>query len=236
MNRFVRGNNGTFILISNGTLGLGLTLVKKFLAMGYNVVTFGSNIYDVESVIKETSEHRKSLFIKSVDITNFNELSVFCAEAKILYGKPSVLINNTSSIDPNLRVGDLSGPEIHNSINANLVGHVSLTSIVIKSIQDTGIVINISPSVEKDALGASLHNASKAGMEAFTLSLYKEYGVRTFLINTQRIFTSEAQTPFLVMYKLLDAHNKELVWSRNRSNSDAVNTIVHLCQHNNSKL
>jgi NADP-dependent 3-hydroxy acid dehydrogenase YdfG len=234
-----------FILVSNGTSGTSLTLVKKLLAIGYNVAIFGSCAYNVESLIKETLDTKERIFAKCVDITNYKELFIFYNECKMLFGKAFVLINNFDCIVSSQSIDKISSSEIYESINSNLVGHIYLTTIVVKEMQYSnnvrqGIVININPSKEIGTLNSSLSNTSIAGLNAFISILSKDHNIRTMSFDSEyanvKSQLSEAETPLLAIYKLFNLHTKEVIWSRNKREDTIVDAIVYLCEASSSKL
>ena len=241
----IRKSYTGFILVSNGTSATSLLLVKKLLAIGYNVVTFGSCIYNVEFLIKETYDHKERIFAKCVNITNYKELFTFYNEAKMLYGKAFVLINNFDYIVPHRSLDKITNSDIYDSINTNLVGHMYLTTIVVREMKycdnvRQGIVINVSPLKEIGMLNASLYNASIVAMNTFVSGLSKDYNIRTISFDSEysnvKCSLSEVETPFLAMYKLFNLHTKEVILSRNRSEDTVVDAIIYLCEASNSKL
>lgn len=172
------------ILISGGGSGLGLVLVRYFLARGHKVATFTrSNNKDLNQ-LKEL--HPESLFIDEFDITDISSLKLFIRNVRRHFSTIDVLINNVGYLFEGL----LSFTNDH-EIDTTLATNIASPFIMIREVSNImmlkkdGVIINISSiNSVKGHKGVSLYSLSKAAMDGVTRSLAKELGPLNIRVNS----------------------------------------------------
>jgi 3-oxoacyl-[acyl-carrier protein] reductase len=172
------------VIISGGTRGLGLELVKFCLDNGWPVVTFArKSTKEIEFLLEK---FRSNLFFKTLDITNYDEVKKLVKEAteryKIIYG----LVNNAAIGQDNL-LTHTSDDVIHNIISINLEAQIILTKYVIRQMILNGnggrILFISSIAGIRGYSGLTVYSASKGALNSFVRSLAHEVGERGILVN-----------------------------------------------------
>lgn len=183
MNQY--GNNKGCIIISGGTRGLGLNLVKFCIQKGYPVLTFARNITkEIEEIIQLNEDLLVFTKADLQDIRSLKDIVNLAIERfKAIYG----LVNNAAIGQDNL-LTHTTDDEIHRILTVNLEAQIILTKYVIRKmiLQDTGgRIVNISSIVGlRGYSGLTVYSATKAAIEAFSRSLAREVGYRNILVNS----------------------------------------------------
>jgi NAD(P)-dependent dehydrogenase (short-subunit alcohol dehydrogenase family) len=176
------------ILISGGTSGIGLELVRFYLKKGCRVATFGSSS-DILERLRSEFEGCPHLVVKRVQGEQQEELSSFVQEAEAKLGPIGVLINNAAVAGPLGPIGEATSQEIRNTVFVNLIGPISLTSLLVERMKRRriqGLIVNISSEKANGVQGASVYGATKAGLNAFSVAVAKEYeqdGISIFVFS-----------------------------------------------------
>lgn len=178
-------NNKGCIIISGGTRGLGLNLVKFCLQKGYPVLTFARNTTkEVEEIIRTSGD--LFVFVKA-DLQDLASLKNIVNLAINKYNTIYGLVNNAAIGQDNI-LTHTTDDEIHRIITVNLEAQIILTKYVIRQmiLQDFGgRIVNISSIAgSRGYSGLTVYSATKAAVEAFTRSLSREVGYRNILVNS----------------------------------------------------
>ncbi|SMC43716.1 3-oxoacyl-[acyl-carrier protein] reductase [Desulfocicer vacuolatum DSM 3385] len=173
------------VIVSGGSRGLGLALVKHLLHKGHTVVTFArKKTTEISDLILE---YHEKLYFDEVDLQDAVALKQFLIAVNQKYGRIDALINNAAIGQDHLLVHT---PEeaIHNIVNINLVAPIILTRLVLKYMllaNNGGRIVNISSiCAERGYPGLSTYSATKGALNAFTRSLAREVGERKIYINS----------------------------------------------------
>jgi 3-oxoacyl-[acyl-carrier protein] reductase len=190
MNILARNNYDVnhVVLISGGTSGIGLALVRLYRRLGFKVATFGKSLDGVLRLKKEF-EYDHMIYIDKIDITDFESIVNFYQNTKSIFGNISILINNAAISGPFCPINEVSLVDISNTINTNLTAQIYLTSIVVSNMNNNGVIINISSDAHRGNAGGSLYSAVKAGINAFTRSIAMESNIRCFSYNPGHVNT-----------------------------------------------
>jgi 3-oxoacyl-[acyl-carrier protein] reductase len=172
------------VIISGGSRGLGLEIVKYCLAQDFLVATFSRKRTPEIDLLKE--EYKEQLFFSEVDITDNDSLSCFVKEVAAkgnIYG----LINN-AAIGQDHLLANMSVKVITDIININLTSTILLTRLVLKRMMlsnNGGHIINISSICGSRGFTAlTVYSATKGAIDAFTRSLAREVGERGIFVNS----------------------------------------------------
>ena len=166
------------ILISGGTAGIGLALVRIFAKNGFNVATFSSTDEKVKRTQAEFKDQRNVL-IEKIDIRNPVVLSIFVERVEREFGPVQFLINNAAVTGHFLPNEEVSEEDISEVTDVNVRGLQHLTGIVQQRIQATNtinsVTINLSSITAEGIAGIGSYSASKAAVNTFSASLAKEH-------------------------------------------------------------
>jgi len=119
------------------------------------------------------------------DVSKPEQIKSLFAETKKAYGKVDVLVNNAGIYD--FQPLDSITPEhFHKQFDLNVLGLLLTTQEAVKLIgPNGGSIINISSIVGQMPVGqASVYSATKAAVDAITVSLSQELGPKKIRVNS----------------------------------------------------
>ncbi len=126
-------------VISGGTKGIGKALVKKFVAIGFDVFTCARHEEDLRSLKEELAKsHEKStVFIKQADLSARGEVMEFADFIRENTTTVDVLINNTGVFIPGAVSTEEEGV-LEMMINTNLYSAYHLTRGLLPLVRASG--------------------------------------------------------------------------------------------------
>lgn len=181
--------------ITGASKGLGLTLVKKLLADGFQVAATSRN---EQALIQEIGEKSEDFLPLEVDIVN--EESVKNAIDKTLehFGKIDVLVNN-AGYGQFGTLEELSDREARANFDVNVFGVLNVVRHVMSHFrtQSSGHIFNISSIGGYTAgfPGAGIYCATKFAVAALTESLAAE--AKAFGVKATIVYPGYFRTDFL---------------------------------------
>jgi 3-oxoacyl-[acyl-carrier protein] reductase len=171
------------ILITGGASGLGRTMATHLLGKAANVIVVDRNAEMLEQL------HTEFPGIKcyTADLTDHAQVETLVAGIFTEYGKLHVLVNNAGIIHSEPLVNILSRDDVKHSIdnwhktidvNLNAVFYVTVNvaAQMVKS-RSKGVIINISSISSYGNMGQSAYSATKAALNALTVTWSKELGM-----------------------------------------------------------
>lgn len=173
------------IIISGGSRGLGLALVRHFLAAGDAVATFSrSPTSDVET-LKTDGATADRFFYASADATDSDAIQGFVGAVNERFGRIDALVNNAGIARDGV-IATMPDDQIRQLLEVNLAGTLMLTREVVRMMLLTasGRIVNISSILGlRGYSGLSAYSATKAGLIGMTASLARELGSRGITVN-----------------------------------------------------
>ncbi|PAD28286.1 SDR family NAD(P)-dependent oxidoreductase [Paenibacillus sp. 7523-1] len=175
-------------LVTGGSTGIGLGIMKKFLSSGeWNVVSISRSGKKIEYAKEELKDFDENYEFITGDILNESSLQEILNVLSNKYYSIDSLVNCAGIIYPG-GIEGLSLDDWKKSIDVNLTGAFSTTQIFLEMLKASNIpsVINIS-SISSTLGGSSIaYSVSKAGMDMLTKTLAKElseYKIRVNSVN-----------------------------------------------------
>jgi len=223
------------LLISGGSRGLGLALVRHLLAGGHAVATFARGATPaVEALARE---HPDRFLFTALDARDARATQGFVGTVAERFGGIDGLVNNAAVGQDHLLV-NLSPERITELLEINVRAPVLLTRAVVRHMLvegRKGRIVNITSICgSRGYAGLTVYSATKGAMDAFTRSLARELGPRGILVNaiapgfflsemssvlapeqvetirrrtpTERLVTDEDVVPFLDLFLFGDAN------------------------------
>lgn len=174
------------VIISGGSKGLGLALVRAFVAAGKRVATFSrSRTPEIDDLIERDTRGARFLW-RQVDNTDGAALTHFVSEVAEGWGGVNALVNNAGvSHDGLLTL--MREEAIEQMIAVNLMGTILLTQSCSKWMirANRGAIVNIaSVNAIRGHTGVAVYSATKAALDGFTRSLARELGARNIRVNS----------------------------------------------------
>jgi NAD(P)-dependent dehydrogenase (short-subunit alcohol dehydrogenase family) len=159
------------IVITGAGVGLGRTLARRFAADGDRVVLLGRTASKVEAAAAEIGERALAI---GCDVSQPDQVRQAFAQIASRFPKIDVLINNAAFFEPST-VAEASDEHIFRTIGTNLLGAMYCARAAIPMMERGGHIINVSSeSIELPFAHLIAYQASKAGLERFSLSLHRE--------------------------------------------------------------
>ncbi|GIX30207.1 MAG: NAD(P)-dependent oxidoreductase [Porticoccaceae bacterium] len=172
----------TFVITGAGA-GLGRALARRFAADGHRVVLLGRTPGKVEAAAAEIGENALALACDVSDPASVE--SAFSAIGERC-GRIDVLINNAALFEPfELERG--SPEQILAIVLTNLAGTILCSRAALPWMERGGHIVNVSSeSVAMPFPHLSVYQATKAGVERFTESLFRELEPRGIRVSCVR--------------------------------------------------
>ncbi|MGB3622491.1 MAG: SDR family oxidoreductase [Ketobacter sp.] len=159
------------IVITGAGVGLGRALARRFASDGDSVILLGRTFAKVEAAAAEIGEHALAI---ACDVSSPDSVRNAFNQIAEKFPKVDVLINNAAVFEPFL-VADATDTQIMSAITTNLVGPILCSRAVIPMMDSGGYIINVSSeSVDIPFPHLAVYQSSKAGLERFSLSLFRE--------------------------------------------------------------
>ena len=162
------------VVVTGGARGIGLEVVKRFLAEGHKVAVLSNMDAEIEGAT-----------VYKCDVANFNTVEEVAKKVVADFGGVDVLVNNAGITRDNLALR-MSEEEFDSVIAVNLKGVFNCCRHFMRSIMrsSAGRIINLSSvSGLHGNAGQVNYAASKAGVIALTKTLARELGGKGVTVN-----------------------------------------------------
>jgi 3-oxoacyl-[acyl-carrier protein] reductase len=173
-------------VVTGAAKGIGASIAKHFAAEGAKVVVnYASSKEGADNVVKEITNKGGIAIAVQGDVSNEADVTRLFDETKKAFGTLDILVNN-AVFQQFLPVEQASVAAFHQHFNVNVLGPVLTIQAALKLFGETGgTIINISSGASKSPMaGVSFYSATKAALDALTISLSKELGAKNVRINS----------------------------------------------------
>jgi 3-oxoacyl-[acyl-carrier protein] reductase len=172
------------ILVTGGSRGLGLAIVRTLLGRGDSVATFARN--STQEIEKLLADYPNKFDFSEGDMFNSKVFNGLVKGFEKKLGGLTGLVNNAGTVSEAL----LARQDVENIemlLEVNLKGPLLLTREVSRGmmIRKFGRIVNISSIVSVSGYkGTAAYSATKGGLNAMTRALARELGGRNITVNT----------------------------------------------------
>jgi len=177
---------GKVAVVTGASKGIGASIAEHLAAEGASVVVnYASSKTGADEVVKRIQEKGGKAIAVHADVSKPEQIKSLFAETKKAYGKVDVLVNNAGIYD--FKPLDSITPEhFHKQFDLNVLGLLLTTQEAVKLIgPEGGSVINISSIVGPMPVAqGSVYSATKAAVDAITVSLSQELGPKKIRVNS----------------------------------------------------
>ncbi|PTT16724.1 short-chain dehydrogenase, partial [Flavobacterium sp. HMWF030] len=173
-------------VVTGASKGIGAAIAKHFAAAGAKVViNYASSKEEADKVVKEIINNGGTAIAVQADVSKEDDVNRLFKEIEKAFGTLDILVNNAVS-QGYAPIELISVEDFHQSFNVNVLGPILTIQAALKLFGDKGgNIINISSGASKYPLqNASLYSSTKAALDAFTIALSKELGVKKVRINS----------------------------------------------------
>ena len=184
--------NGKAAIITGGTKGIGLALVRAFLGAGADVATCARNQPDEDIGFNG----KRALFVET-DVRKAEQLKKLVAKTQESFGRLDFLINNAGGSPP-VPAAEASERFNEKILALNLLAPMNLAAAAHPVMMSSGggVIINISSvsALRPNPYGAA-YGAAKAGLINLSETLAAEWGpdIRVLTLTAGLIETQDAE-------------------------------------------
>lgn len=172
------------ILVTGGSRGLGLAIVRKVAADGDRVIALARRSgADLEAAIDAAAPGR--IVFEPVDLSDIDALPEIVRSLRKAHGPVFGLVNNAGLGTEGL-LATMHNSQIEALIRLNTLSPIVLTKYVVRSMMADGHgrIVNMSSIIGSTGYnGLAAYGATKASMVGFTKSLAREVGKLGITVN-----------------------------------------------------
>ena len=176
---------GKVAVVTGGTRGIGLEIVKVFKENNAKVILFGSKSESVEKAINEL--RKEGLEVKGYypNLNDYDDIKNTIEEIVKEFGHIDILINN-AGMSANKKIEDTSAEDFENIMNLNVNAVFNVTKAVVPFMKENngGVILNTSSMVSIYGQPSGVgYPASKFAVNGITKSLARELAPFNIRVN-----------------------------------------------------
>jgi 3-oxoacyl-[acyl-carrier protein] reductase/7-alpha-hydroxysteroid dehydrogenase len=178
---------GKVAVVTGGTRGIGLAIVKKFLENGCKVVLFGSRQETVDKALSALRAENPAWEVEGrcPNLGDPEQMDAVIRDVAEKYGRLDILVNN-AGISQRTKLYDYQPGEFEKIMELNVTAmfHAILPAAKIMKAQGGGVILNTSSMVSISGQSAGVgYPTSKFAVNGLTLSLARELGPDNIRVN-----------------------------------------------------
>ncbi|HYZ83657.1 MAG TPA: glucose 1-dehydrogenase [Bryobacteraceae bacterium] len=178
--------NGKVAVVTGASKGIGASIAEQLALEGASVVVnYASSKAGADSVVKRIEAAGGKAIAVQADLSKPEQVARLFEETKKAFGRLDILVNNAGVYE--FRPIESVTPEhFYRHFDLNVLGLLLATQEAVKLIgPEGGSIINISSIVSQMPVpSASVYSATKAAVDAITISLSRELGPRKIRVNS----------------------------------------------------
>ncbi len=172
-----------YVVVTGGTRGLGLAIVRQLVRDGFNVIALGRQKTEMLEAL--AAEHPNQVHFEAFDFVNTSEIYGLSKRISDTYGRIYGLVNN-AAIGSDGVLATMHESDIREVLAVNVEAPILLTKYLLRPmmLNKEGRIVNISSIMANTGFsGLSVYGASKSAMTGFTRSLCREVGRMGVTVN-----------------------------------------------------
>ena len=229
---------GKVAVVTGGTRGIGLAVVKSYLNNGAKVILFGSKKESVQKALDELKAENKKYEVEGMypNLTNYAEVEKAISNIAKKYGKIDILVNN-AGISAMASVYNYNPEEFDNLIklNVNAVFYGIRAVAPIMKANGGGVIINTSSMVSLYGQPAGCaYPASKFAVNGLTKSLARELAADGIRVNAVAPGVTDTDMVANLPEQVREGIKKTIPLGRIGTPEDVANAFLYLASENAS--
>ncbi|WP_294345822.1 SDR family oxidoreductase [Prosthecochloris sp.] len=186
------------IVVTGSSRGIGLGLARAFLAKGCRVVISSHTASNLELAMAELkkSDLAGDCYSHVADMTVLSEVETLWNKSTEDLGRVDIWINNAGAAHPMQPFWKLSGDEIKNTVDVNLMGTIYGSHVAMRGMiaQGSGHIYNMEGQGADGSViaGMGVFGTAKAGVHYFSKSLIAE--AKTVPVNVSTLIPGIVRT------------------------------------------
>jgi 3-oxoacyl-[acyl-carrier protein] reductase len=177
---------GKVAVVTGASKGIGASIAEHLAAEGASVVVnYASSRSGADAVVARITRQGGKAIPVQGDISQVEDIRRLFSETKKAYGRLDILVNN-AGVYEFAPLEAITPEHIQKQLNVNVAGLLLTIQEAVKLIgPEGGSIVNIGSIVgPMPAPQASAYSASKAAVDAITVSLSQELGPRKIRVNS----------------------------------------------------
>jgi len=176
---------GKVAVVTGASKGIGASIAEHLAREGASmVVNYASSKAGADGVVKRIQAKGGKAVAIQADVSNAADIKRLFAETKAAYGKVDILINNARIYEFS-PIEAITEEHFHRHFNLNVLGLLLVTQEALKLMGPGGAILNMSSIAGPMPVPTgSVYSATKAAVDAITVSLSQELGPRKIRINS----------------------------------------------------
>lgn len=174
-------------LVTGASSGIGKAIANRILSEGGIVYGVDSNYAGLLELQKEFETHKEQLHIKTLDVTNEEEVAKVCDEIAAQYNKLDITVNSAGIVGPTAKkILEYETASYHKVIDVNLNGsyHLMKHSVRVMEPNNYGRILMLASIAGKEGNpGMVGYTVSKAGVIGLVKGIAKEYADTGITVN-----------------------------------------------------
>ena len=226
---------GKVAIITGGTRGIGLEIVRTYLENGAKVALFGSKEESVNKAIELLKEENKEYKVSGYypNLTKETEVSEAFKKINQEYGHIDILVNN-AGISSKTPILEYTEEEFDNIMNINVKAVFITSKVAVPYLKETkGVILNTSSMVSIYGQPSGvMYPASKFAVNGMTKSLSRElapYGIR---VNAVAPGITETEMVKNLPKEMIEPLIKTIPLGRIGTPKDIANAFLFLASDN----
>jgi 3-oxoacyl-[acyl-carrier protein] reductase len=178
--------NGKVVVVTGASKGIGASIAEHLASEGASVVVnYASSKSGADAVVARITEKGGKAIAVQGNVSQPKDIQRLFSETKKAYRKLDILVNNAGTYEF-APLEAITPEHIQKHFNLNVAGLLLTTKEAVKLVgPEGGSIINIGSIVgPMPAPQASTYSASKAAVDAITVSLSQELGPRKIRVNS----------------------------------------------------
>ena len=184
---------GKVAVVTGASKGIGASIAEHLAVAGASVVVnYATSKAGAEAVVDRIRAAGGHAGAIQADVSKPAEISKLFAETKQKYGKLDILVNNAGVFEF-LPLEAVTPQHFHKQFDLNVLGLLLTTQEAVKLMSTSGgSIVNISSIVGPMPVpNASVYSATKASVDAITVSLAGELGPKKIRVNAPGMVETE---------------------------------------------
>jgi 3-oxoacyl-[acyl-carrier protein] reductase len=177
---------GKVAVVTGGSKGIGASIAEHLAAAGASVVVnYATSRAGADAVVARINAAGGDAVAVQGDVSKPADIAKLFGEARTKYGKLDILVNN-AGVYEFAPLEAITPEHFHKQFDLNVLGLLLTAQEAVKHIgPDGGSIVNISSIVGPMPVPtASVYSATKAAVDAITVSLAGELGPRKIRVNS----------------------------------------------------
>ena len=178
--------NNKVAIVTGASKGIGASIAKHFAQAGAKVVVnYASSEEAANKVVKAITDKGGTAIAVQADVSKEADVKKLFKQATEAFGPLDILVNN-AAYQGYTPLEEITDESFHKHFDVNVLGAIHTIQESVSLFGNKGgNIINISSGSSKTPLPtASLYSATKAALDAVTISLSKELGSKNIRVNS----------------------------------------------------